>query len=229
MHALYSFVIDVGETTKGAKGKKLKRIVDTAVQTYEGYADKYCDENNWDDVQYVVTASNAVVSRGDGGTAERIKQRAKTAKLKPFAYVRRFALDCVLADSGIFDVQAINLGAPSSAERAEQARLDKLPFVGLLAEAHTAGAAKIAALYARIGACDPTDPACDPANLVAMIERTSLVGAYEHLLASRRPPFSQDLATPYEYRAYDLSCESGPGRARPMTDQLVILVADIHT
>lgn len=232
MHGTYFFLIDVGENTlKPKKGNDAGRIVGAALRAFDEYMDHHSDANNWCAPLALVTYGNQVVDldqdratgRGRPSHGATIKKAAKQAKMKAFEFAHRCALDCVVTDMGVFDLQRLALGDPTNAQKKEQRRLDKLPFDGLVAETILSGAKILADYYAALANGTGAMPLGTDGTEHTW-RRRSLSRSYEMFMdCVNTVPFTEHLATPYEYRAYNLSQEPS------ITHQSAILLVDIHT
>jgi hypothetical protein len=91
MHAAYSFLIDENDK-------------DRALSSFETYAERHCDENNWYEPLVLVTEDGEVFNcatkddwRGRDNFAEN-NGLLKMLQKDRFGWAKKFALECVVAD-----------------------------------------------------------------------------------------------------------------------------------
>ncbi len=221
-HASYLFLLKLhlsepeDEIVLGAEGE------------FDEWAEHATDENNWSQHEALVLRDGRVLPMcpaDDWRGREELHDEllAKMDPAKRWDWAMRCALDCVVTDLGVFDLQKIALFEPTPDEKKESERLDAMTFGDLLAHTHDSACKRLAADY-EWARSHPRRPELRDAkdDWMRDYRRRKLSRGYEILRGCHTQPFTDDgVVTPYEYRAFDLTGSKDEYNA--------ILITDIHT
>jgi Ni/Co efflux regulator RcnB len=201
-------------------------IVLGAEGEFDEWAEHATDENNWSQHEALVLRDGRVLAmcpEGDWRGREELQQGLLTemAQDKRWDWAMRHALDCVVTDLGVFELQKIALFEPTPDEKKEEARLDAMTFADLLAHTHETACKRLSAEY-EWARGQPRRPELRDKDWIRDYRRRKLSRGYEILRGCHTQPFTDDgVVTPYEYRAFDLTGSKDEYNA--------ILITDIHT
>jgi len=211
-HGIYHFLINTEET----EGED---ILSDVSDTFESYARDHCDENNWYTLLTIVTKDNRALYYSDAeregfGPGEETDEQ----KAKRWDRAVRSALDCVAIDMRLFDIQPYDLGGEPDVGLV---KLDELGYDELIQRIHRDVPKRLSEAYAAL--LNPPDLVNKTAvdRMLDNWQRRMLAKHYEMFRECPRiVPFTDTIDTPYDYRAYDLTCGYEPN---------AILTVDIHT
>lgn len=225
MHATYSFLVSLKELREshGTPETTDKELVQSAVERFEHWADKRCDENNWSQPMALVTSKGEIFSTCPEDEFAEDFAKDKDGKVlagkELWEHATRFALSCLAFDLELYDACPLSIGQ----EDAGQKKIDDLDIPGLISEIKKQIPARLSQQYATY------KPAETDRFDMASYKRQKTARQFEffNISLAAVPGFS-DEGNPYEFRNFDIRNDS---RGCSATDEqeLAILFVNIHT
>lgn len=208
-HATYSFLLSL-EDEHNPK--------EEAISVFESFAADRCDDNNWfqEEALVLIDGQTFCMCPEDDYRGRNIlyQEILKVPQEERWNWSRKFALDCVVLDMGVFGACSISLGGAD--EYYEQ--IKSISFDELVAHILQEIPNKISDAYREIiGKGLPNSFDMDEYRRRKLVKNFE---AFRNCGYDNSVPFTVEYLTPYDYRAFNLTCEE-PANA--------ILFVDIHT
>lgn len=214
-HAVYHFLLALDVDDR----ESAEKIRAAAQNAFDMYAEGHTDDNNWSAPIDVVLRDDRVIP-----FEKEASDRYKLAK-HPWKEAVRYALDCVATDLDFWEhSRPFGLGKASKDEKKELEASQKLSDQEFYAAIVKKTAQFLSGAYALLFKRGPPKRKKEDLGSEDWLEafrRDTHAAKLAHLMSCNLVPFTTSLATPYEYRAYDLT----QGDEEPNA----ILRVDIHT
>lgn len=215
MHGVYHFLMhldaepEAGETAE----RRERRLVAEAQGEFEYWAESACDDNNWSNPLALTLKDNTHIFCD-------ANRKPEEGADYNWAAANTFAAQCVAIDLGVHGAHAISLGEPDAGSEA----IEKLSYVETCQAIEKEGPRQLVEVYQRLAeGKPPREPwhGQRDASFESYLRRktVALVEAYQG--AVHKPFCRNGDATPYEYRAFDLT--------NGLEEPNAILTVDIHT